>query len=237
MNLISAAVNAQSTVPFAVGTNVSGAETLYVPRISSKPVYESIKRLMDILGAIGGLVFFSPLLLLCARLVKLQDGGPVLFRQARVGKNGQQFRILKFRSMVTDAERMQSDLKDLNEHDDDRTFKILNDPRITPVGRLMRRMSLDELPQLWNVLCGEMALVGPRPALPKEVALYGQRDMLRLVVKPGLTCIWQVSGRSNLGFERQMELDLEYIRRRSVWLDAQLIAQTVPAVIYGEGAA
>jgi lipopolysaccharide/colanic/teichoic acid biosynthesis glycosyltransferase len=215
-----------------------GAVGLFsIPRLPEKRYYEGLKRGMDIAGAVIGLVLFCPLIALCAVLVKLQDGGPVLFRQVRVGQWGREFVIFKFRSMVINAEAMQSALSDLNEHDDDRTFKILHDPRITPVGRLMRRMSLDELPQLWNVLRGEMAIVGPRPALPKEVAMYGRSDMIRLAVKPGLTCIWQVSGRSNLGFERQRQMDLEYIRRRSIWLDTMLIARTVPAVLCGEGAA
>jgi exopolysaccharide biosynthesis polyprenyl glycosylphosphotransferase len=213
------------------------AKPLAIPTIPAAPVYEVIKRAIDVCAALVGIVLASPLLLLCAILIKLQDGGPVLFRQERVGRSGQRFLIVKFRSMVVNAEAMKSELMDLNEHDDDRTFKILHDPRITRVGRFMRRMSLDELPQLWNILWGEMSLVGPRPALPSEVALYEPQHMTRLAVKPGLTCIWQVSGRSNLGFPKQMELDLQYIKRRSVWLDLMLIARTAPAVLFGEGAA
>jgi lipopolysaccharide/colanic/teichoic acid biosynthesis glycosyltransferase len=213
------------------------SEAWTIPLFDESFGYRLVKRLLDIVGASIGLLLLGPLMGLCAILIKFQDGGPILFRQVRVGKRGERFEIVKFRSMVVNAEELQSDLKDLNEHDDHRTFKILNDPRITRVGRFMRRMSLDELPQLWNVLCGEMTLVGPRPALPKEVEMYDAEHMVRLAVKPGLTCIWQVSGRSNLGFQRQIELDLDYIRQRNIWLDVRLIVRTVPAVVIGNGAA
>lgn len=208
-----------------------------IPNVPSKPLYRFVKRAVDILGAVVGLVLFSPLIALCAILVKLGDGGPIFYTQERVGYRGRTFRLYKFRSMVINAEAMKEDLIDLNSHGDNRTFKILNDPRITPVGHFMRRMSLDEVPQFWNILRGDMSLVGPRPALPSEVAMYETRHLLRLAVIPGLTCIWQVSGRSNIEFERQVELDSQYINSRGVWTDLSLIAQTVPAVVRGEGAA
>jgi exopolysaccharide biosynthesis polyprenyl glycosylphosphotransferase len=219
------------------GTIAPEVDRRMIPSVEESWGYARVKRLLDVVGALAGLIFNSPLMLLCVILIKLQDGGPVLFRQIRVGLNGQRFEIYKFRSMVVNAEAIRSGLEDLNEHDDKRTFKILNDPRITRVGRFMRRLSLDELPQLFNVLRGEMSLVGPRPALPSEVAMYEASHMVRLAVKPGLTCIWQVSGRSNLGFPQQMKLDLEYIQRRSIWLDLVLIAKTMPVVIRGDGAA
>ena len=208
-----------------------------IPYVTSSPVYASLKRIMDVCGAIVGLTMFGPLMAVCAILIKWQDGGPVLFCQSRVGERGDEFSILKFRSMVVNADKIRDELAELNTHSDDRTFKILNDPRITPVGRLMRRLSLDELPQFWNVLMGDMSLVGPRPALPSEVAIYERRDLIRLSVRPGLTCIWQVSGRSKLDFTRQRQLDAEYIRRRSLWLDTLLILKTAPAVFRGDGAA
>jgi lipopolysaccharide/colanic/teichoic acid biosynthesis glycosyltransferase len=221
----------------ASGTIAPEVDGGAIPSVGESWGYVRIKRLLDVVGAICGLILNSPLMLLCVVLIKLQDGGPVLFRQVRVGLNGQRFEIYKFRSMVVNAEAIRSGLEDLNEHDDKRTFKILHDPRITRVGRFMRRLSLDELPQLFNVLRGEMSLVGPRPALPSEVAMYETEHMVRLAVKPGLTCIWQVSGRSNLGFPQQMKLDLDYIQQRNIWLDLVLIAKTMPAVILGDGAA
>jgi lipopolysaccharide/colanic/teichoic acid biosynthesis glycosyltransferase len=229
--------NAHSVKSFPVASPPAADSLSAIPVLHDGLVYAIVKRTIDVLGALCGLILASPLMLLCAILIKLEDGGPILFRQERVGRGGKRFRIVKFRSMVVNAEEMKSELKDLNEHDDERTFKILHDPRITPVGRFMRRMSLDEMPQVWNVLCGEMTLVGPRPALPSEVALYEPAHMTRLAVKPGMTCIWQVSGRSKLGFLKQMELDLEYIERRGIWLDLYLIFRTLPAVLFGEGAA
>jgi lipopolysaccharide/colanic/teichoic acid biosynthesis glycosyltransferase len=188
-------------------------------------------------GAIVGLLVFSPVMLVAAILIKASDGGPILFRQNRVGRNGRMFAIVKFRSMLVNADAMKEELLEQNQHNDNRTFKILNDPRITAVGRVLRRLSVDELPQFWNVLRGEMSLVGPRPALPSEVALYEKRDFARLRVKPGITCIWQVSGRSNLDFQEQLKLDLEYIERQSILLDLKLLFWTLPVVVRGDGAA
>jgi lipopolysaccharide/colanic/teichoic acid biosynthesis glycosyltransferase len=208
-----------------------------IPVVETSWFYASIKRTVDILGASFGLLVFSPLMLLCAVAIKLQDGGPVFFWQTRIGERGERFQIVKFRSMVMNADQLKSQLKERNQHADDRTFKIFNDPRITTVGRLMRRMSLDEVPQFWNVLCGQMSLVGPRPALADEVVMYEPEHLIRLAVKPGLTCIWQVSGRSNLDFQQQMALDRQYIDQRSVLLDCSLLVKTLPAVLRGDGAA
>lgn len=207
-----------------------------VPAVETSLGYRAAKRMLDIAGALVGLAVFGPVMALCALLIRLQDGGAVFFSQVRVGENGEPFRILKFRSMVLNADAMKALLMDQNTHGDARTFKLLNDPRITPVGRWMRRLSLDELPQFWNVLRGDMSLVGPRPALPTEVELYDRSDYIRLAVKPGLTCIWQVSGRSRLDFHQQIQLDLQYIRTRSLWTDVSLILRTLPAVFRGDGA-
>jgi lipopolysaccharide/colanic/teichoic acid biosynthesis glycosyltransferase len=208
-----------------------------VPMLNTPIVYRVTKRAIDIVGAVVGLTLSLPLMLVCAMLIKLHDGGPVLFRQTRVGYRGRLFRIYKLRTMVPNADALKGTLLDQNRHDDNRTFKILNDPRITPIGRVLRRLSLDEVPQFWNVLTGEMSLVGPRPPVPSEVQLYEPQDLKRLAVPPGVTCLWQVSGRSNLDFERQVELDLEYVERRGFWTDLSLLARTLPAVFRGDGAA
>ncbi len=208
-----------------------------VPSLQDPIGYRCAKRTMDIVGSVLALLVLSPLMFACAVAIKWSDGGPVLFAQTRVGKGGRHFRILKLRTMVVGAERMKEHLVADNLHPDARTFKILHDPRITPLGRFLRRCSLDEIPQFINVLRGDMSLVGPRPALPSEVALYESAHLARLSVKPGITCIWQVSGRSRLAFDRQLQLDLNYITRRSVALDLKLLLVTLPAVIRGDGAA
>jgi lipopolysaccharide/colanic/teichoic acid biosynthesis glycosyltransferase len=199
--------------------------------------YVVCKRAIDVLISLSAILILSPLILLAALAVKLYDGGPVLFSQVRVGKKGREFRCFKFRSMIVNAEAVRSTLIDQNEHSDQRTFKIMNDPRVTAPGRILRRFSIDELPQLLNVLRGDMSIVGPRPPLPSEVALYSAYDFQRLAVKPGLTCIWQVSGRSRLAFPNQVKMDLEYIRSRSLRTDIAIILKTVPAVLSGDGAA
>jgi lipopolysaccharide/colanic/teichoic acid biosynthesis glycosyltransferase len=225
-------------IPISRGSILRDPEfARWIPAVHDSFIYRMTKRMIDVCGALIGLGLSTPLFLLCAWLIKRQDGGPILFFQTRVGIDGRLFKIMKFRSMVVDADQMKSELMDLNQHVDNRTFKILNDPRVTPVGRWMRRLSLDELPQFWNVLRGEMSLVGPRPALPSEVDLYDADDLMRLAVKPGLTCVWQVSGRSNLDFRQQMEMDLNYIRDRGFWTDCMLIAKTLPAIVKGDGAA
>src|SRR6185295_1976359 len=169
-------------------------------------------------------------------LTKLSDGGPVFYRHTRVGKWGREFQCYKFRTMVVGADHKKAELQHLNTHDDHRTFKVPDDPRVTRLGRWLRRASIDEMPQLWNVFRGDMSLVGPRPPVPLEVQRYDLDHMQRLMVRPGLTCIWQVSGRSRLPFPKQFELDMAYIRQRSFWLDMKLMLQTIPAVLSADGA-
>lgn len=187
---------------------------------------------MDICGALIGLICLSWLFLIVALLIKLEDPkGPVFFKQVRVGKDGKEFYMYKFRSMVTNAEELLESLLHLNETTG-AMFKMKNDPRVTKIGRFIRKTSIDELPQLWNVLKGEMSLVGPRPPLPREVAQYTEYDKQRLLVTPGCTGLWQISGRSNVGFKEMVELDLQYIRNRSILFDLKIILKTV-LVLFG----
>jgi lipopolysaccharide/colanic/teichoic acid biosynthesis glycosyltransferase len=182
------------------------------------------------------LVCLLPLLLTVALLIKLTDGGPVLFWQRRVGYRGRPFDFPKFRSMVADAEALKRSLLGRNHHGDCVTFKMRNDPRITWVGRIIRKVSVDELPQLWCVLKGDMSLVGPRPPVPEEVARYTVAERRRLEAMPGLTCIWQVSGRGDVPFPKQVQMDVQYVDSQSFWLDILLLFKTVPAVLLGKGA-
>jgi len=197
---------------------------------------QRFKRLLDILVSGAALLATMPFFGLMALLIKIEDGGPIFFWQMRVGKYGRVFPFPKFRSMVVNAEAKLEAIRKQNQHGEGITFKMKNDPRVTRVGRFLRRFSLDELPQLWCVLHGDMSLVGPRPALPKEVALYDLDARRRLNVTPGLTCIWQVSGRSNLAFPTQCKMDVDYIQHQSLQLDLKILAKTVPAVITGKGA-
>jgi exopolysaccharide biosynthesis polyprenyl glycosylphosphotransferase len=193
--------------------------------------YLIAKRLMDICGAIIGLVFLSWLFLLVAILIKLEDPkGPIIFKQVRVGKDGKEFYMYKFRSMVTNAEELLDSLLHLNETTG-AMFKMKEDPRVTKIGKFIRKTSIDELPQLWNVLKGEMSLVGPRPPLPREVVQYTEYDKQRLLVTPGCTGLWQVSGRNDLGFNEMVELDLKYIRERSLLYDLKIIFKTIKIMI------
>ncbi len=194
------------------------------------------KRFIDIVGSLILSILLFPFFLIAAILIKLTDGGPVLFWQTRVGQGGREFFLPKLRSMRMDAEAMKDRLLVHNEWENSVTFKMKNDPRITWIGRILRRFSIDELPQLWCVLKGEMSLVGPRPPIPCEVARYNPEDRRRLAVRPGLTCIWQVSGRSDIPFKKQVELDVQYIESQSVWLDIQILLKTIPAVLLGKGA-
>jgi lipopolysaccharide/colanic/teichoic acid biosynthesis glycosyltransferase len=198
--------------------------------------YLIAKRVLDLAVTLPVLVLISPLLALVALSIKLWDRGPVFFTQTRVGKDGAEFTCYKFRSMVPHAERLKEELQALSHHADPRTFKIPRDPRITWIGRIIRKTSIDELPQLWNVVVGDMSLVGPRPPVPSEVNLYSDRDRRRLHVQPGITCIWQVSGRGDLPFSEQVRLDLDYIQSRSLLLDLKLLLLTIPAVVTGRGA-
>jgi len=169
--------------------------------------YLATKRIIDIVGASIGFVLLSPLMLLATFFVWLQDGSPVMFRQTRVGLHGRRFHIYKIRTMVRDAESRLQEVAALNQHEDQRTFKAADDPRILKIGKLLRKYSIDEFPQLYNVLRGEMSLVGPRPPIPHEVELYDPEDYVRLAVKPGLTCYWQIAGRGTIAFKGQVELD------------------------------
>jgi exopolysaccharide biosynthesis polyprenyl glycosylphosphotransferase len=197
--------------------------------------YRIAKRSLDIMVAALGLAILSPVFLMIAMLIVMTSPGPAIFRQTRCGKDGRQFTCYKFRTMVTDAELIKLQLLHLNEVPGP-VFKIRRDPRVTSLGRWLRKFSLDELPQLYNVLRGEMSLVGPRPALPEEVRRYSAEQRIRLLVKPGLTCLWQISGRSNVPFEQWVRLDAEYVQRQSLWLDLRILLRTIPAVLTGRGA-
>ena len=194
------------------------------------------KRFMDIAMTLVCVILGSPVFLLTAILVKVTSPGPIIFSQVRVGKYGRHFKFYKFRSMYIDAEARKAELLKHNESGDGVIFKMKHDPRITPVGRFIRKFSIDELPQLFNVLLGDMSLVGPRPPLPQEVKSYTIEERKRLNITPGITCIWQVSGRSELPFHKQMALDKEYIASRSTWKDFVILLKTVPAILTGKGA-
>ncbi|HAO31672.1 MAG TPA: exopolysaccharide biosynthesis polyprenyl glycosylphosphotransferase [Candidatus Competibacter sp.] len=194
------------------------------------------KRLLDIVVSAELLMLLAPLFLVVAALIKLESPGPVFFKQIRVGRWGKLFPMWKFRSMYVDAEARKAELLARNESAGGVIFKMKHDPRITRVGRFIRRASIDELPQFWNVLVGDMSLVGPRPALPSEVDKYSLADRRRLEVYPGITCIWQVSGRSDIPFPEQVKLDVRYIESSSLWQDILILMKTVPAVLLGRGA-
>ncbi len=194
------------------------------------------KRLFDIAVSATVLTLLGPLFLMLALLIRLETRGPIFFGQTRVGKRGSLFKMWKFRSMYADAEQRKAALMKFNEMGDGVLFKMKNDPRITQIGKFLRKFSLDELPQLWNVLIGDMSLVGPRPPLPNEVAKYTPYQRQRLDVVPGITCIWQVSGRSKIPFPRQVEMDLQYIVHQSFLGDLTLLLKTVPAVLKCDGA-
>ncbi len=197
----------------------------------------NLKRSLDICVVVPALILLVPLLSFVALCIYLHDQDPVLYWQKRVGLKGREFDFPKFRSMRVDSDLFRVRIASQNQHGGDGvTFKMKRDPRVTPIGRFIRRFSIDELPQLWCVLSGDMSLVGPRPPLPSEVARYSLRDRERLIVVPGLTCIWQVNGRSEIPFDQQVEMDIDYIHRRSLWTDVKLLAKTVPAVIFGRGA-
>jgi len=217
--------------------NLSGCRfpLLEFRRTPTDEPYLALKRAIDVLGSLTLLMVFAPVLLCVAVAIKLSSPGSILFKQERVGRNGRRFVMYKFRSMVADAEARRLHLMHLNEMSGP-LFKIKNDPRITRVGSFIRKTSLDELPQLLNVLFGDMSLVGPRPPLPSEVTQYEPWQRRRLSVKPGLTGLWQVSGRNQVGFEELMRLDLNYIDQWSLWLDVKILFRTVPAVFMKTGA-
>ena len=194
--------------------------------------YTFLKRTIDILCSLAGLLLLSPVLIVVSILIKLESDGPIIFSQDRIGYKCKEFKMYKFRSMVVNAEELKKKLADQNERSGP-MFKMKNDPRVTKVGKFIRKTSIDELPQLINILKGEMSLVGPRPSLPKEVKEFEPWMMERLEVKPGLTCYWQVSGRNDIDFEDWMKLDIKYVRERSFWLDIKLIFKTF-FVLFGD---
>lgn len=190
-----------------------------------------MKRLFDIIIALVALVILSPIILLAALLVKLYDRGPIFYSQIRVGKGGRPFKMWKLRSMCTDADKLREKLVG-----DTLRFKMDNDPRITPIGKFIRKASIDEMPQLFNVLRGDMSIVGPRPPIPEEVRKYNTKQLGRLRVPQGITCYWQVMGRSELDFDQQVELDLKYIQEQSFLTDIKILLKTIPAVLTAKGA-
>jgi exopolysaccharide biosynthesis polyprenyl glycosylphosphotransferase len=214
---------------------LDGLPMLTFDRAPNDEVGLLVKRAFDVVSSACALLLFSPVLLATAVAIKLESPGPVFFRQVRVGKNGRPFRMFKFRSMHVDAEARLESLRALNEVSGP-VFKMRNDPRVTRVGRFIRRTSIDELPQFLNVLFGEMSVVGPRPPVPAEVRQYQRWQRRRLSVKPGITCTWQVSGRSDISFDQWMALDLEYIDTWSFWQDIRICFRTVPAVLMSRGA-
>jgi lipopolysaccharide/colanic/teichoic acid biosynthesis glycosyltransferase len=193
------------------------------------------KRSLDIAGALFFLILLAPLFLLTSLAILIEDGRPIFYNQTRVSRGGRLFRMFKFRSMFNNADELKKTLQS-DESTGSVIFKMKNDPRITRSGKVIRKLSIDELPQLWNVLIGDLSLVGPRPPLPDEVAAYSAMDVKRLTVTPGLTCIWQVSGRSDIDFENQVLMDIDYIKQRTPMTDLKLLLKTIPAVLSGKGA-
>lgn len=196
----------------------------------------TVKRAFDVAGSLAALILLGPLFLLIGLLIKTEDRGPVIFAQTRVGKFGREFNMYKFRSMRPDAEARLEEVLAQNHHKEGVTFKIKDDPRLTRTGKWLRKFSFDELPQFYNVFKGDMSLVGPRPPVPREVALYSLADRRRLAIKPGITCLWQISGRADIDFSGQVKLDVKYIESRSFMTDLKILAMTVPAVLSGRGA-
>lgn len=203
-----------------------------VGKKESRLIYSFFKRLTDIIGSLIGLIVLSPVLIIVGFLIKVESKGPIFFSQKRVGFNGKEFKMYKFRSMVVNAEEIKEKLKEKNEMSGP-MFKIKDDPRITRVGKFIRKTSIDELPQLINVLKGDMTLVGPRPSLPNEVKEFEEWMLRRLDVKPGLTCYWQVMGRNSIDFENWMKLDVKYVEERNFLLDTKLIFKTF-FVLFGD---
>lgn len=203
-------------------------------KIKSRFIYHSIKRIFDFIAAICGVIILSPIMLVIAILIKIEDHGPVFYKQVRVGKNGKKFKIYKFRSMFVNADQMLAKLKEHNDVEGP-MFKMKNDPRITKVGRFIRKHSLDELPQFLNVIKGDMSLVGPRPPLPSEVKEYSEYDKQRLFVIPGCTGLWQATERNEVGFNEMVQLDIQYIQRASFMFDLWIIWKTVEIIIKPNG--
>ena len=204
----------------------------HIDKFQKNKSYYILKRVIDVTGSLTGILLLSPLMLITIVAIKVESRGPIFFHQNRVGKQGEMFKMYKFRSMVTNAEEVLKELKDENEMSGP-MFKMKDDPRITKVGKLLRRTSIDELPQLINILRGEMSLVGPRPNLKKEVIRFSKFQKQKLYAKPGLTCYWQVMGRSSIDFEEWMKLDIKYIEERNTWIDIKLIFKTC-GVLFGD---
>lgn len=204
-------------------------------KVNDRPFYHVVKRLFDIVASACGLILLSPLFLFLVIKIRSEDGGPAFYSQERIGKNEKPFKMWKFRSMIVDADKMLDKLEDQNEIDG-AMFKIKDDPRVTKIGHVIRKYSLDELPQLWNVLIGDMSLVGPRPPLPSEVAEYTDYDKQRLTVMPGCTGLWQVTKRNEAAFDEMVWLDIVYINHSGVWEDLKLIVKTVLVMIHPNGA-
>ena len=203
----------------------------YISNLNENSFYLITKRIIDIVASLIGIIILLPIFIIIAIIIKLEDPkGKVFFSQIRNGKDGKEFNMYKFRSMVHNAEELLEELKEQNEMDGP-VFKIKEDPRITKVGKFIRKTSIDELPQLFNVLLGDMSLVGPRPPIPREVAQYNDYQLQRLLVKPGITCYWQKSGRNNIDFDEWVELDLKYIRERSLLNDIKIIFKTLPVLL------
>ena len=204
-------------------------------KVKGRLVYHTVKRGFDILASGVALVLLSPLFGVLTVKIKKEDGGPAFYSQTRIGKNGKPFKMWKFRSMIVNADKMVKQLEEQNEIDG-AMFKIKDDPRVTKIGHVIRKYSLDELPQLWNVLKGDMSLVGPRPPLPMEVADYTDYDKLRLSVTPGCTGLWQVTKRNDADFDEMVELDLEYINKSSLWFEFKILLKTVGVVVHPNSA-
>jgi len=194
------------------------------------------KTVLDVVAAFTGILLLSPIFLLTWIMIRIEDPGPAIFIQQRVGRYGKTFPMYKFRSMVMNADALKDELLQQNESSAGVIFKMKNDPRITRVGAFIRKYSIDELPQLFNVLFGHMSLVGPRPPVPREVSEYSMSDRRRLDVKPGITCLWQIGGRSDIDFAGQVRLDVQYIKEQSFWKDIVILFKTIPAVLLGKGA-
>lgn len=226
--------NAIAGHDFAVWKNLE-VRCKPLPKEAQTPIYDFFKRIFDIVLASCALVLLSWLIGLAAIMIKIEDNGPAIYTQTRVGKNGKFFKMYKLRSMYIDADERKKELLDKNEMDGP-VFKMKNDPRITKVGAIFRKFSIDELPQLWNVINGTMSIVGPRPPMGYEVMQYDEYAMRRLSIKPGLTCYWQCSGRNNIDFDNWMKLDNKYIDERSFWRDIAIIFKTIPIVLNGDGA-
>jgi exopolysaccharide biosynthesis polyprenyl glycosylphosphotransferase len=207
-------------------------EIIYATEHKKSIAYELMKRAIDILGALVGIILLSPVMIITAIIIKIDSKGPIIFSQERVGLNGRLFKMYKFRSMVSNAEKLIDKLEEKNEMSGP-MFKIKDDPRITSFGRFIRKTSIDELPQFFNVLKGDMSLVGPRPNLPREVNKFSEYHRQKFLTRPGLTCYWQVMGRNEIDFEDWMELDLKYIKERNLWIDIKLIIRTF-FVLFGD---